>query len=286
MTSHTHGDSDSRDCGFFFLDVVGQFSRDDLAVHWSDQPRPSTDAIDLQIEQVWQEQTRQAKESGRRLYNGRLARLVSYAQHDKKLELNLGPVSFKEFLGTNLTNASMRYQHGTEVLADALGVSAAIITSDSYILLGRRSQQVMFHAGLLHPLGGIVELESQDKVDPFEVIETELAEEAGLDRRRIQQTLCLGLVRDKKIVQPELIFGVTVDVEAGALREQAANAPDSFEHTELVAARNESSSLVAFIGQNFAELTPVAVATLLLHGMKCWGSGWFTAARGYLRKVI
>jgi hypothetical protein len=286
MTPHTHGDSDSRDCGFFFLDVVGQFSREDLTVNWSDQPRPSTDAIDQQIEQVWKEQTRQAREAGRRLYNGRLARLVSYAQHDKKLELNLGPVSFKEFLGTNLTHASLRYQHGTEVLADALGVSAALVTSDSYILLGRRSHKVMFHPGLLHPLGGIVELEGRGKVDPFEVIEAEMAEEAGLDRLCIQQTLCLGLVRDKKIVQPELIFGVTVDAEAGDLREQAADAPDSFEHTELVAARSEASCLVTFIGQNFAELTPVAVATLLLHGMKCWGSGWFTAARGYLRKVI
>ena len=286
MTSHTHGHSDSRDCGFFFLDVVGQFSRDDLAVQWSDQPRPSTEKIDQQIEQVWRELTQQAKESGRKLYNGRLARLIGYTQHDKKLELTLGPVSYKEFLGTNMTHAALRYQHGPEVLADALGVSAAVITADGYVLLGRRSHKVMFHGGQVHPLGGIVELGRHGKADPFDVIETELAEEAGLLRKSIRQTLCLGLVRDKKIVQPELVFGVTVDAEAGALREQAAKALDNFEHTELVAARNEPSSMVTFIGQNFAELTPVAVATLLLHGMKCWGSGWFTAARGYLRKVI
>ncbi len=286
MTPHTHGHSDSRDCGFFFLDVVGQFSRDDLAVNWSDQPRPSTDKIDQQIEEIWKEQTRQARESGRKLYNGRLARLIGYTQRDKKLELTLGPVSYKEFLGTNMTHAALRYQHGPEVLADALGVSAAIVTSDSYVLLGRRSHKVMFHGGQVHPLGGIVELGRHRKADPFDVIETELVEEAGLDRKGIGQTLCLGLVRDKKTVQPELVFGVTVDVEAGDLRERAANAADGYEHTELVAARSESTSLVTFIGRNFAELTPVALATLLLYGMKCWGSGWFTAARGYLRKVI
>ena len=286
MTLHTHGNSDSRDCGFFFLDLVGQFSRDDVTVTWSDQTRPSTEKIDQQIEQVWKENLQQAKESGRKLYNGRLARLISYAQYEKKLELNLGPVSFKEFLGTNLTHAALRYHHGPEVLADALGVSAAIITCDSYILLGRRSHKVMCHGGFMHPLGGIVELGRHGKADPFDVIETELREEAGLDRKNIRQTLCLGLVRDKKIVQPELVFGVTVDSEAGTLREQAANAVDGYEHTELVAIRSEASSLVTFLGQNFAELTPVAVATLLLHGMKNWGSGWFTAARGYLRKVI
>jgi hypothetical protein len=286
LTSPTNGHSDSRDCGSFFLDVVGQFSRADMEVQWSGQTRVSSEKIDRQIEQTWREHLQKAQDSGRRLYNGRLARLAGYTLHDKKLQLTLGPVSFKEFLGTNLTNAALRYLHGPEVLADALGVSAALISADSYVLLGRRSHEVAFHGGRLHPLGGIVEIESDGKVDPFEAIESELVEEAAIRRRDIRQTLCLGLVRDKQIVQPELVFGVTVADEAGKLREQIARAADGYEHTELVAIRNEDSCIVTFIRQNFAELTPVAVATLLMHGMRCWGSGWFTAARGYLRKVI
>ncbi len=255
-------------------------------MQWSEQARATNEQIDRQIEQTWQAQVLAAKEHGRRLYNGRLARLIGYAHHGKKLHLNLGPVTFKEFLGTNLTDASLRYLHGTEVLADALGVSAAIVSSDSYVLLGRRSEQVAFHAGKLHPLGGILELDEKAQPDPFEVIEAELVEEAGIERSVIRETVCLGLVRDKQIVQPELIFGTTVDADAATVRNLARDAADGYEHTELVAIRSEASCLVTFIGQNYADLTPVAVATLLLHGMRAWGTGWFTAARGYLRKVI
>lgn len=286
MAVTTHANPDSRDCGTFFLDVVGQYARQDVEVLWTDQPRPTKPDIERRIEVSWDEAVQKAQSEGRRLYNGKLARLVGYVQHDKKLQLTLGPASFREFLGTNLTAASIRYLHGPEYLADALGVSAALLSSDDYILLGRRSHEVAFHGGRLHPLGGIVEMPEHGSVDPFEVIEVELGEEAAIRRRDIRQTLCLGLVRDKQIVQPELVFGVTVAQEAGELREQVAHAADGYEHSELVAIRSEASCLVTFIGQNFAELTPVAVATLLMHGMRCWGSGWFTAARGYLRKVI
>jgi len=48
-----------------------------------------------------------------------------------------------------------------------------------------------------------------------------LAEEANLAPHSIRQTTCLGLVRDKQIVQPELIFGVTLATDAAMLRERA-----------------------------------------------------------------
>jgi hypothetical protein len=43
---------------------------------------------------------------------------------------------------------------------------------------------------------------------------------------------------------------------------------------------------VSFLEHKFTELTPVCLATLLLHGLRHWGGGWFTSARGYLRSVL
>jgi hypothetical protein len=70
------------------------------------------------------------------------------------------------------------------------------------------------------------------------------------------------------------------------LRQAIAHAKDAYEHTEVVAVRSEQSSLVNFVQREYAALTPVGVATLMMHGLHHWGSGWFTAARGYLHKVI
>lgn len=289
MNPHTQSNSDSRDCGSFFLDAVGPFKPDDVQVQWHDQPRPTCAHVEELIEGAWQRQLTDAQATGGHLYNGRLARLISYMPSGGQLKLNLGPVTFREFVGTNLTNANLRYTTGPEFLADALGVSAAVVTEDNYLLLGMRSRNVAFHAQRLHPLGGIVELGEEatiGNIDPFQTVQKELVQELGIAPQALLENVCLGMVRDRQIVQPELIFGVRVAGQAAEICDTAANASDSYEHTHLVPIRSDETMIVSFIQQNSAQLTPVAIATLLLHGLQRWGLGWFTATRGYLRKVI
>jgi len=44
-----------RDCGAFFLDVVGLFDRDRVQVRWSDSRRPTNQQIESLIEAAWAE---------------------------------------------------------------------------------------------------------------------------------------------------------------------------------------------------------------------------------------
>ncbi len=277
-----------RDCGTFFLDVIGQFTRENLVIRWTDQKRPSTPEIDALIEKTWTEETAQAQQTGRKLFDGPLARLVECFAEETRLTLTLGPVGYKEFLGTNLTHANLRYTHGAEHLSDALGVSAAVVTRDGFILLGRRSQRVAYHVGRIHPIGGMLEpAKSPTQLpDPFHAILKELSEETNLNPKQVADCVCLGIVRDKHIVQPELIFDIAVNVEADVICRASKEAVDRDEHTEMVPVRNHPAATVSFMEQHFGELTPVGLATLLLHGLRHWGSGWFAAARGYLRSVI
>jgi hypothetical protein len=50
--------------------------------------------------------------------------------------------------------------------------------------------------------------------------------------------------------------------------------------------RDHPASVVSFMEFHIADLTPVALAGLLLHGLHRWGSGWFASTRGYLRSLI
>jgi hypothetical protein len=50
--------------------------------------------------------------------------------------------------------------------------------------------------------------------------------------------------------------------------------------------RDHPAAVVDFIERHLAELTPVALAGLLLHGLWRWGSGWFASTRGYVRGVV
>ena len=286
---HKLGLNGTRDCGTFFLDVMDQFERDKVVVTWSDQTRATNDSIEEMIEKSWQDQTRRAEGAGAKIFNGQLCRLISHCCDNNHLDLTLGPVSFKEFIGTNATQAYIRHLHGQEVMANPLGVSAAVCTNDGLIVLGMRSRNVIQYAGRIHPIGGTVEPPEANggaSPDPFKAILDELHEETAVPPEKVSSIVCLGLVRDRNTVQPELIFDCQVDCDVVSLFASAATAPDAAEHSSMVPVRDHPGAVVSFMEQHFTQLTPVAMATLLLHGLRHWGSGWFATARGYLRSVI
>jgi hypothetical protein len=275
-----------RDCGRFFLDFVGQFTAEQVRVDWKNSRRNPEPEIEEIIEKTWNESLQKARETGGKLFNGRLCRLIDCATDDG-LRLTLGPCDFKHFLGTNLTHAHLRYGHGPDTLADALGVSAAVVSRDGFLTLGRRSQEVFYHAGRIHPIGGVVEPieEPPPAPNPFQTMQAELEEELCIPAKKITDLTCLGLVRDKHIVQPELIFDASVDEDVSEIRQGMARASDRGEHAELIHVRNHPSSVINFVENNAQQLTPVALAALLLHGLRNWGTGWFASARGYLRSM-
>ncbi len=279
--------SGSKDCGSFFLDICGQFIPEQLRVSWSDQVRPSNEKLDALIDEAWSRETGKAEQTGRRLFNGQLCRLIHYGGSDQFLELTIGPVGYKEFIGTNLTQAYVRYVHGPDVMADPLGVSTCLTTTDGFLLLGKRSKKVAYHAERIHPFGGMVEPRKDGTVpSPFQRLLAEVHEETNVSSDMVGECVCVGLVRDKHIVQPELIFDTKVTADLETIRELSKDASDIHEHTEMVPVLNHPAAVVTFIEKRFNELTGIALAVLLLHGLRSWGSGWFASARGYLRSVV
>jgi hypothetical protein len=274
----------SRDCGRFFLDVIGRFEPKRIVTRWSDARRRTSGEVERTIERAWQRASRRAQADGRMFFNGPLCRLIQCDANDRSLTLTIGEVSFKEFVGTNLTHPHLRYVHGPEVLADPLGVSAAVVSRDGFLLLGRRSDRVFAHTGLLHPVGGMVAPGGRAGAvpHPFRSLVDELTEELGLARDAVVQGLCLGVVRDKAILQPELIFDVHLAADVDAIRRAAATAPDGDEHEEFVPVRDNDGAIVGFLESHYQQLTPVALAALLLHGQRKWGAGWFATVLGYL----
>ena len=277
-----------RDCGLFLLDITGKFKPSSIVVTWSDEKRSTNYQVETAIEAAWESQLALAGKNGINIFDGRMCRLIDCEVHDGKLLLTLGEVSYKEFLGTNLLNPQFRHVYGPSVLANALGTSIVLISSDGFLILGRRSQTVGFHAGLIHPIGGTVEpsADLSTPPDPYNSAVHELAEEAGISHGTLSKPLCIGLVRDKKIVQPELVFVIHTSLTGQAILAGAGSAPDASEHSNLLTVRDNPSSVVNFIKNNAVDMTPVCQAAILLYGLQRWGSGWFAAARGYLQSVI
>ncbi len=287
MEEPTRGNHGTRDCGLFFLDVVDNFPKDSVKVIWLDEPRPSNAEVDSLIEKAWIEQEAKCANKDIMLFNGQMCRLIDYRIKNHRLELTFGPVSFKEFIGTNATQAYLRHLHGVEVLADPVGVSASVCTSDGFLIFGKRSCRVIQYPDRLHPIGGAVEpCDGSGVPCLFDAIARELEEETGIPPQSILESTCIGMVRDRNTVQPELIFDITVDHEMSEVFRMYETAADKLEHSSIIPIRNHPATVVTFIQQQFTELTPIGIASLLLHGQRHWGSGWFANARGYLESVI
>ena len=102
-----------------------------------------------------------------------------------------------------MTHPEFAGKFGSNVMGNPIGVSPALITSDRYLLLGRRTSAVAYYPNRIHPFSG--SLEPKD-ADPFAAVARELREELGLESSEISSIRCIGIAEDANLVQPELIF--------------------------------------------------------------------------------
>jgi hypothetical protein len=188
------------------------------------------------------------------------------------LELELSRTSYKVFWGTNLTHADLADRFGPETLANPVGLSCALQSSDGYLMLGRRNDSLAYYPRRVHPFAG--SLEPGDDVDVFANMERELSEELSLGTGDISQIVCVGMIEDLSLRQPELIFSVRSNQSRAGIEQRL----DAGEHDACVAIEPKGDKLLEAL--NDAALTPVALGTGLLWGRGLFGAEWFDAANG------
>src|SRR5690242_6615439 len=115
----------------------GRWDVGDVSIEWVESSRPIVPRVEEIIERAW----RDAKARlGDKLFDGPMCRMESRAaREDGKLHLRLSRTSYRIFLGTNMTHSELAKEFGPQILANPIGVSPALISSDGYLLLGRRN---------------------------------------------------------------------------------------------------------------------------------------------------
>jgi hypothetical protein len=237
----------------FDLLAAGEWSPQQVAVMWSRSTRRIVPEVERAIEQAWS--TAQAR-LGDKLFDGPMCRLERWSASVDRLELTLSRTSYRPFLGTNLFNATLADTFGRDVLANPVGLSTALETSDGHLVLGRRNDAVAYYPNRVHPFAGA--LEPAELTDVFAEIRRELREELSLGDTDVTAIRCVGLAEDRSLRQPELIF---VAATTRTRREIEAQL-DRTEHLAVYAVRAERNDVECAIADPI--LTPVAAASLTL----------------------
>jgi hypothetical protein len=259
----------------FIIDALGVFDEAHLGIVWCDESQAATPELDRLVEVVWRRQLKASRRAGVHLFNGRLVRYLRHTQENGTLRVEVGATDYARFMGTNYLNWHRGDEFGWERFSNPLGTSANIITSDGWLVLGRRNEKVACHAGYVHSLGGSIEAaerRADGTFDAFASMRRELAEEAKIVNDEIEELICLGLIRDPHVRQPELIFNATVRMTREEVAGRIQSADD--EHVGVEACRDLPEAIETFI-RTTPRVAAVAAGGLCLHGRRMWGGAWF-----------
>src|SRR5687767_2626134 len=151
---------------------LGDWPPGAVAARWAEKSRPIIPEVEALIDAAWAEAQRRA---GVRLVDGPMCRLEAWSASPARLELVVAGGSYKPFLGTHLSHPEPADRFGPHALANPVGVSPALETSDGYLMLGRRNASVAYYPSRIHPFAGA--LDPRDRSDVFAAVRRELAEE-------------------------------------------------------------------------------------------------------------
>lgn len=272
----------SLDCSSLPFEILAHGVYPPASVHtrWTDAPRPSDASLDALIVKAWHAQKAEADRAGRRLYNGDLLRYVNHHARGATLQLKLGPTCYQDFVGTNLVNGRRVAEIGWNRFANPVGTTATLRTSCGLIVQGRRSARVAWHAGHVHTFGGALEGEDRapdGRVDVFAAVRRELREELGLHDGEMTDLVCVGLIRDREIHQPELLFEAQLPLTLADLLQRVRETDVGDEHVAIAGVVDRAEAIVPFLRAR-RPVAPVAVGALFLHGLRIAGADWFASA--------
>lgn len=243
---------------------TGQWSPEQVIATQVASTRAIVPDVEQAIERAWSPASARL---GSRLFDGPMLRLERCEASRDALRLWVSRTSYKPFLGTNLQNPHV----AAEARANPIGLSAALVTSDGWLMLGRRNATVAYYPNRIHPFAG--SLEPAEAANVFAGVMRELEEELRLTSSDVTDLHCIGLIEDAHIRQPELIFAARSTRSRG----EVESTMDAGEHHACVAVEATAAGVERMLGD--ALLTPVAVGTLLLWGRIALGETWFAGQK-------
>lgn len=245
--------------------AIGNWPPGHVTTAWGNSSLRIPPDVVLLIEDAWADARTRL---GEKLFDGPMCRMESWHVTEDQLDLVLSRTSYKIFLGTNLHHAEVAARFGPQALANPVGLSAALISADGFLLLGRRSDTVAYYPHRTHPFAGT--LEPSDQPDVFKEVQRELSEELGLSPADLSDLHCVGMIEDRAIRHPELVF----IAQSKRTRQEIERGLDAKEHMGVLAIPGEPAETEKALA-DLTLFTPVAVGTILLAGRERFGGDWF-----------
>jgi hypothetical protein len=167
--------------------VEGNFNSDDLIVSVSPSSLVILDSVKKDIEEIWKTKLKESEEKNLNLYNGDTYRLNSIREENGKVYLDFSILDFKTRFGLGQVLPEIDFDE--TMYRNGCYVGATVKTSDNKYLMVKLSGKYM-NENFNDVLGGVMETNIEMNSEYiFNVLHTELQEEAGVKESEIKNTI-------------------------------------------------------------------------------------------------
>lgn len=259
--------------------VEGRFDRRRVTVRHVRKGVSLSKEQEQYIREQWQQFVKNQVASNSELtlhpYSGELFRLLDFRVSDSMLQMSLGEVSFDQYVVSKMVEFIERFG---DVKAIPVAVVAVVGTSDDCIVLGE-GRLGTEEIGIV---AGFMEREDPDTREelsphPFDQMERELTEEAGVYADDIQAMTCLGILGH---VEPYVVFDVKLRIPFRILVHERT--PQDLEFTRFFPIGSDPDSLSSYVLDKEAIMALHCLSSLLLWGKCAFGRNWFETLVGQL----
>jgi NTE family protein len=235
----------------------------------ADTARASHPKVEKIVKVTWKDYEKQKFFSS--FYSDSILRLDGFRETDNGFEILVNRTTYKEFLGTNVENPWIYNRYGSRFLSNPLVVSALIATEDGNLVFGLRGMELATDTGKTDAFGSFIKFSDFSAAKPFKIsdaITENLRKMTGLSPAAIASVSCLGLVRNRTTLKPELLFSVRLSLNTENLMQVFSTLQKHTKYVNLVTVPDTADSLRTYLAKNQRHMTHSLQAGIWLYASR------------------
>ncbi len=242
----------------------GHWPEASVRIHFSGEEPSWPGDVQQACEVFWQQVTA----ANPSLFDGPVVALKQAGVRRGKLHLTLALTSYKKQLFSNHNAQQWQRQGRAALRANGLGVSAILRLADQKLLLICRSESQGEYPGFLDVVGGhihpVVHSCGKGRPDVFCAIASEIRAELGIAPDEIRALTCIGLIENREILKPELIFSAHIRRDLSTIQKLLPGAAEQNEVSGVESISAHSKQIQRLLEHRSQQMTPTALGCMRL----------------------
>jgi|GEM_PF-6907053 len=236
--------------------VFGLFDKSHVIVTFSNKSNTRESFVSKYIQEHWNKIVKKNP----LMFSGDLLSVVNNHSNSEYIKLDTIITEYDDYYITRTKKFQQKFSN--EKSTNVLSTGCISITSDNYIVLGKRSLQLSVSPGKITIVSGMADDEDiikNNQVDVFGCITREIKEEIGVNSNEIKELICIGLIEKPKNQGIFIPFFGLFNIPFSKIAERENDG----ELIELFKIKNSEKEIIKVLKCN--TLSSVAVSSLKIY---------------------